>query len=61
VGKIDELDNAVNHGVSNGYHGVYATDGQAIDKLLQKQAPSPVVLEASEKGFSGASSDVSDR
>ena len=34
VSKVDKLDNTVDHGVTNGDHGVYATDGQSVDKLL---------------------------
>ena len=34
VSKINKLDNTVNHGVSHRDHGIYATDGESVDKLL---------------------------
>ena len=42
VCEIDELDNAVDHGVSHGDHGVNAAYGQSVNKLLKKQA-SPII------------------
>jgi hypothetical protein len=34
VGKIDELNDAINHGVTHSHHGVDTTDRQSIEKLL---------------------------
>jgi hypothetical protein len=34
--KVDELNDAVNHGVTERYHGVDATERKTIHELLQK-------------------------
>jgi phosphopantetheine adenylyltransferase len=37
MGKIDELDNAVDHRIAKGDEGVNATDVYAVEQLTQKQ------------------------
>jgi hypothetical protein len=36
VGKVDELDDAVHHGIAQGYQGVHAAENQTVDDLLQQ-------------------------
>jgi hypothetical protein len=36
MGEIDEPQNAVNHGISNGYERIQAPEGYSVDELLQK-------------------------
>ena len=37
MGKIDQLENTVYHGVAQGDQGVYATHRQTVGELLSKQ------------------------
>ena len=36
MGEIDQVDDAVDHGVTQGHHGVHAAQHQTIDQLLQQ-------------------------
>jgi hypothetical protein len=36
VGEVDELDDAVDHGVAKGHQGVDSAQGDAVDQLLEK-------------------------
>jgi hypothetical protein len=36
MGKVDQLDNAINHGVAEGYEGVDTSSGQPSEKKLQE-------------------------
>jgi hypothetical protein len=36
MGKIDQFDNAINHGVAEGYEGINAPPGQPSEKKLKK-------------------------
>jgi hypothetical protein len=36
VGKVDQVDDAVHHGVAQGYQGVHAAKNQTVDDLLQQ-------------------------
>ncbi len=36
VREIDEVDDAVHHGVAQGYQGVHAAENQTVDDLLQQ-------------------------
>ena len=37
VREVDELDDAVDHGVAERHHGVDASRGKAVDDLLEKR------------------------
>jgi len=36
VGKVNQPEDPVNHGVANGYQGIQAPQGQGADQILQK-------------------------
>ena len=36
MGEVDHSNDAVNHCVANGYQGIGAANGQAINQLLEK-------------------------
>jgi len=36
VGEVDHSNDAVHHRVANGYQGIGAANGQAIDQLLEE-------------------------
>jgi hypothetical protein len=36
MGEIDEVDDAVHHGIAQGYQGVHAAENQTVDDLLQQ-------------------------
>ena len=44
MGKVDQVDDAVNHGVAQGDQGIHAALNQTIDHLLKKDIHTKLLL-----------------